>query len=74
MSRYQGVTRWGLAVLKTRGMAAWTKSWQEYGEGGVQWDQPQNPAPTELGLSQATEEIVQVIAGMVWAVQEEALP
>lgn len=74
MSRHYGETRWGLAVLQAKGMAAWTRSWQDYGAGGLQWVQPRNSAPTERVIPQATDEIVLVIAGMVWAVQEETVP
>jgi len=74
MSRQYGESRWGLAVLQAKGMSAWTRSWQEYGTGGPQCVQSRNSAPTDLVLPQATDEIVLVIAGMVWAVQEEAVP
>jgi hypothetical protein len=72
--RHQGVAVWGLAVLRTKGMAAWVKSWGEYGEGGQRHMPPRQPTSVALNLSPNTEEVVRVLAGMVWAIQKEAVP
>jgi hypothetical protein len=72
LARHQGVMMWGLVVLRTKGMAAWARSWQEYGEGGVT-HMPSEPAATSSHLPPNGEEVVRVLAGMVWAIQEEAV-
>ena len=68
---------WGLAVLSTKGMAAWARSWREYSEGGVK-HMPSEPsvsaASSHLHLPPNSEEVVRVLAGMVWAIQQEAKP
>jgi len=56
---------WGLVVLRTKGMAAWVNSWQEYAKGDM-------PSPKESVLSVSClpstgDEVVQVLAGIVWA-------
>ncbi len=72
--RYQGGAMWGLTVLKTKGMAAWVKSWREY-DGTTPSPMPSKPVtPVALCDSPNHEEIVRVLAGMVWAIQEEATP
>lgn len=71
LSRHRGVMMWGLVVLKTKGMAAWVRSWQQYGEGGIK-PRISEPAVTSSHLSPNGEEVVRVLAGMIWAIQEEA--
>jgi hypothetical protein len=66
------VTMWGLVVLKTKGMAAWARSWLEYSEGGA-IPMPSVPAAASPPLPSNREEVVRVLAGMVWAIQEEAM-
>jgi hypothetical protein len=64
---------WGLVVLRTKGMASWARSWQEYGGDGVVPHMPlKESAPSPSPVSLIGEEVVQVLAGMVWALQREA--
>jgi hypothetical protein len=70
--RLPRVTVWGIAVLRTKGMAAWARSWREYGEGEGHMP-PRMPTSVASSLSPNTEEVVRVLAGMVWAIQEEAV-
>jgi hypothetical protein len=62
---------WGLIVLRTKGMASWARKWQEY----IGGDMPQVPlkesTPSASPLSSSGDEVVQVLAGMVWALQKE---
>ncbi|MEE4262986.1 MAG: hypothetical protein V2I56_09870 [Desulfobacteraceae bacterium] len=60
---------WGLVVLRTKGMAAWTKKWQEYAENAIPYTSPKQPAASYL--PSPVDEVVQVLAGMVWALQKE---
>lgn len=75
LGRHPAVTMWGVVVLRTRGMAAWARSWREYGEGGTKKHKPSAPpalvAPSRLPPS--TEEVVRVLSAMVWAIEEEAV-
>lgn len=73
--RHQGTIKWGLVVLRTKGMAAWARSWQEYCEGGVRHT-PSVPSVSTASLHfpSNSEEVVRVLAGMVWAIQEEVIP
>jgi hypothetical protein len=63
---------WGLAVLSTKGMAAWARSWREYGEGSAKYLPPRAIRSVASQPSANSEELVRVLAGMVWAIQEEA--
>jgi hypothetical protein len=74
LDRSQAVTMWGLAVLRTKGMAAWARSWREYGEAGVKNVPPATPVSAASRLSPSTEEVVRVLAAMLWALQEETVP
>jgi hypothetical protein len=67
--------RWGLAVLSTKGMAAWARSWREQSEGGVQ-HMPSEPSVSAASshLPPNGDEVVRVLAAMVWAIQQEAEP
>ena len=63
---------WGLVILRTKGMASWARSWQEYTEGDVPPMPAKGSAPSALPLSSTSEEVVRILAGMVWAFQKEA--
>jgi hypothetical protein len=65
---------WGLAILKTKGMAAWTRSWRQYSDGGTQ-QMPSEPPVTAASshLPANSEEVVRVLASMVWAIEKEAV-
>ena len=71
---HQATAVWGMVVLKTKGMAAWTRSWRQYGEGGIK-HVPAAPsvttAPSHLPAN--CEEVVRVLAAMVWAIEKEAV-
>ena len=60
---------WGLVVLRTKGMASWVKSWHKYAGGDMPW--PEKSVPRAACLPSAGDEVVQVLAGMVWALQKE---
>lgn len=53
-------------------MASWARSWQEYGGGGVPHMPWKESAPSASPLSLIGDEVVWVLAGMVWALQKEA--
>jgi hypothetical protein len=75
LGQQPGGTIWGLVVLRTKGMAAWARSWQEYSGGGVPHIPLKESAPSTSSLfplSLAADEVVRVLAGMVWALQKEA--
>ena len=66
---------WGLVILRTKGMASWARSWQECSEGAVPHRPLQESPPSTYPLSSLSsigDEVVQVMAGMVWALQKEA--
>jgi hypothetical protein len=72
--RRQPVTMWGLAVLKTKGMAAWATSWRQYGEGSAKRMLSEPPVTTVSShLPANSEEVVRVLASMVWAIEKEAV-
>jgi hypothetical protein len=73
LGRQQPVAMWGLAVLRTRGMAAWVKSWREYGGGEVKHRSAGSLEPAASHLLPGSEEVVRVLAEMVWAIHEEAV-
>ena len=72
LDRHQGGTMWGLVVLRTKGMALWARSWQEYGGDSIPHRPLKESAPSASPLSLIDEEVVRVLAGMVWALQKEA--
>lgn len=72
LDRHQGGVMWGLVVLRTKGMASWVKSWQEHVEGVVAHMPSKGSAFDASPLSSTAEEVVRVLAGMVWAFQKEA--
>ena len=72
LGRQPGGTIWGLVVLRTKGMASWARSWREYGGGGVPPMPLKESAPSAPPLSLIDDEVVRVLAGMVWALQKEA--
>ncbi len=53
-------------------MASWVRSWQEYGEDGVPHIPLKESAPNVSSPSLMSEEVVRVLAGMVWALRKEA--
>lgn len=65
---------WGLAILLTRGMAEWASVWVHCAEATseavrqVERQAQPDTLPTPVGC----EEVVRVLAGMVWAIQKEA--
>jgi hypothetical protein len=66
---------WGLVVLKTKGMAAWARSWREHSHGGPMHMPSAPSVPTaSYNLPANSEAVVRVLAEMVWAIQEEAMP
>lgn len=66
---------WGLVVLKTKGMAAWARAWREHSHGAPMHmpSAPSVPAASS-NLPTSSEAVVRVLAEMVWAIQEEAMP
>jgi hypothetical protein len=72
LGRHRAVTMWGQGVLRTRGMAAWARLWWEHGEGRSR-PVPSEPSVAPSHLPANSEEVVRLLAGMVWAIQEEAL-
>ena len=65
---------WGLVVLKTKGMAAWTTSWRQYSESEarqIPFEPPVTVASSHLPTN--GEELVQVLASMVWSLEKEAV-
>lgn len=72
LDRHPGGMRWGLVVFRTKGMASWARSWQEYAGGSVAHRPLKESAPSASPLSSTGDEVVQVLAGMVWALRKEA--
>jgi hypothetical protein len=72
LGRQPQVSMWGLVVLITKGMTAWARTWCEYGANISPMPAEPKGLPAEQ-LSQGSEEIVRVWAGMVWTIQEGAL-
>jgi hypothetical protein len=68
---HPGGMMWGLVVLKTKGMASWARSWQEHTQGAVPLRTSKGPDPGASPLSSTGDELVRVLAGMVWAFQRE---
>jgi hypothetical protein len=74
LDRRQSVAMWGLSVLKTKGMAAWATSWRQYGEGDAKRVLSKPPVTTVSShLPANSEEVVRVLASMVWAIGKEAV-
>ena len=74
IDKRQSVAMWGLAVLKTKGMAAWATSWRQYEEGGTKQVLSKPPVTTVSShLPTNSEEVVRVLASMVWAIEKEAM-
>jgi len=63
---------WGLVVLRTKGMASWARVWLEFDAGGIPHMPQKESAPSASCLSSLGDEVVQVLAGMVWALGKEA--
>jgi len=62
---------WGLVVLRTKGMASWAKVWLEFGAGGIAHVPQKKSAPSACCLPSAGDQVVQVLASMVWALGKE---
>ena len=74
LERHQSVAMWGLAVLKTKGMATWVTSWRQYEEGDPKRVLSKPPVTTVSShLPANSEEVVRVLASMVWAIEKEAV-
>lgn len=69
LGRHTEGTIWGLVILRTKGITSWARAWQEYAEDYT----PQTPCsvPSFLPLSSTGDDMVRVLAGMVWAVDKE---
>lgn len=67
---------WGLAILLTRGMAEWASVWARCAQAPPEIGRrAERPAPPDtLPTPSGCEEVVRVLAGMVWAIQQEARP
>ena len=63
---------WGLVVLRTKGMASWARVWLEFTAGGIAHMPQKEAAPRTSCLASAGDEVVQVLAGMIWALRKEA--
>jgi len=72
LGRQPGGMMWGLVVLRTKGMASWARTWQEYAGDGVPHMPLKESAPSASPLSSTGDEVVRVLAGMVWALRKEA--
>jgi hypothetical protein len=72
--RHHAVIMWGLVVLRTKGMAAWARTWRQYGECGAGHISPLPPPRTTSHVPAKSEDLVRVLAEMVWAIHEEAAP
>lgn len=71
LDRHQRVAMWGFVVLRTKGMTAWAEAWREYGQSNVKHMQSRPPASDVSRLPPASEEVVMLLAAMVWAIQQE---
>ena len=71
LGRHPGGMMWGLVVLRTKGLASWVRSWQEYGEDGRLPMPIKESASSASPLSSTGDEVVRVLAGMVWALRKE---
>jgi hypothetical protein len=60
---------WGLVVLRTKGMASWVKSWHKYAGGNI--PSPKESVKSAPCLPSPGDEVVQVLAGMVWSLHKE---
>ncbi len=63
---------WGLVVLRTKGMGSWARAWLEFAAGGIAHMPRKESAPSASCLASAGDEVVQVLAGMIWALGKEA--
>jgi hypothetical protein len=62
---------WGLVVLRTKGMASWARVWLEFAAGGSAHMPQKQSAPNASCLPLLSDDVVQVLAGMVWALRKE---
>ncbi len=63
---------WGLVVLRTKGMASWARLWLEFSAGGIAHMPQKEAAPSTSRLPSSGDEVVQVLAGMLWALRKDA--
>lgn len=63
---------WGLVVLRTKGMASWARVWLKFAAGGLAPMSQKESAPSASCLPPPADEVVQVLAGMVWTLGKEA--
>jgi hypothetical protein len=63
---------WGLVVLRTKGMASWARAWLEFAAGDIAHMPQKVSASSTSCLASAGDEVVQVLAGMIWALRKEA--
>jgi len=52
-------------------MASWARVWLEFASGGVAHMPQKESAPSSSCLASAGDEVVQVLAGMIWALGKE---
>ena len=72
LGRHPGGMIWGLVVLRTKGMASWARAWQEYSDDNMPHMPAKGASPSSSPLLSTGDEVVKVLAGMVWAFQKEA--
>lgn len=80
--RREGVARgrepvrgaWGIGILLARGMAEWANTWVRSLEiaPATERSVDRQTEPGRLPAPSGCEEVVRVVAGMVWAIQKEA--
>ena len=52
-------------------MASWARVWLEFAAGGIAHVPQKESAPSACCLPSAGDEVVQVLASMVWALRKE---
>lgn len=62
---------WGLIVLRTKGMASWASKWMECTGGDMTHVSLKKSAPRASPPPSSGDEVVQVLASMVLALQTE---
>lgn len=65
---------WGIGILLARGMAEWANTWARCMEVAPEMERSvdRQEEPGRLPAPIGCEEVVRVLAGMVWAIQKEA--
>jgi len=72
LGQQAGGMMWGLVVLRTKGMTSWARTCQENTGSSIAHIPSRQSAPNASPLSAAGDEVVHVLAGMVWALRKEA--